>query len=239
MDQSRLLELDYVILPNKLSNSSSLVGLHNRAYEYWAGFWENVFVNNGLEHPVKFRQDFCRSDLVCLLLHGEKVVGMHLCEFLNLNQCAFRDHEYFGHHMGGSFIKALDEKKIDQAMIMTYLTIDPEWRKSKTGGVSLAAIMMSLATKVQCASGAGANLGRAREDVGVSNILIDLGGSVIHERLPMHNTPVSVICIFSDDVRDLSDTRARQFANQYWAKRMDFSGLFAQKVPVQTFVQAA
>jgi hypothetical protein len=215
-------EISYIILPGKLPVDSPLIEMHNQAYDYWCQFWGKVFEDNGVDPSLRYKDEFCRKELVCLLLHEGKIVGMHLCEFLNLNQSAFREHEYFSHHKGDTFLETLDRKRINHAMIMTYLTIDPEWRKKKVG-VSLASVLMSLATKLQCAAGAEVNLGRAREDVGVDSILTDLGGVVLQDRLPMHNTPISIICIYSDKVKELSDSTARHFVEKFWTKRTDYS----------------
>jgi hypothetical protein len=231
LPQQHLLDqLSYVVIPSKLPINSPLVGLHNQAFNYWCEFWEKVFVDNGIQSAIRFRDEFCRKDLLCLVMHEKKVVGMHLCEFLNLNQDAFREHEYFvGHHTGGAFLDALAERKINYAMVMTYLTVDPDWRKSKIG-ISLAAVLMSLSTKVQIAAGTGVNLGRAREDVGVNKILTDLGGTVLKDSIQMYNTPVSMVCIYSNEVKDLTDHNARHYAERLWARRIDYSGTLRSEV---------
>jgi hypothetical protein len=221
--QHDLTEIEYVILPGKLPTRSSLVELHNRAYEFWRKSWRQVFLDNGVLESTHFEEAFCRAEVICLLMHKKQIIGLHLCEFLNLNLIAFRQHEYFSHPMGVSFLEALDRKRIQYALAMTYLTVDPEWRKRRIG-ISLASVLMSLVTKLQGSVGVDVNLGRAREDVGVHNILIELGGTVLHAHLPMHNTPVSIICIFTENVKSLSDPVASQFTEFYWHNRTDHLG---------------
>ena len=88
----------------------------------------------------------------------------------------------------------------------------------------MAAVLMSLSTKLQCAGSrqpASAN----GEDVGVNEILIDLGGTVLAKGIPMHNTLISNVCIFSDDVKGLSDPVARRCADALWQKRFDYWGI--------------
>lgn len=219
-----LKDLRYVILPGRLPLGSRLVDLHNQAFVYWSSFWDEVLKDNGVEHPINFREEFCRRDVVCLLMNGPEIAGMHLVEFLNLRQKAFREHEYFGQIKGDLFLHATERHRAQSAMIMTYLTIDPRWRKRRIG-ISLAAVMMSLATRLQAASGTDVNLGRAREDLGVSDILKDLGGTVLESGISMHNTPISNICIFTKDIRELSSSPERSCVSQYWHQRTDHSGL--------------
>jgi hypothetical protein len=219
-----LKRLRYVILPGRLPYNSRQLDLHNQAFQYWSTFWDQVFKENGVEHPVNFRAEFCRRDVVCLLMDDGEIAGMHLCEFLNLRQKAFWHHEYFGQIKGELFLNAAEKFQTESAMIMTYLTIDPRWRKRRIG-ISMGAVMMSLATKLQVASGAAVNLGRAREDLGVSEILKDLGGTVLEAGISMHNTPVSSICIFTDNIKELSNPGERSFVKFYWDNRTDYSNL--------------
>lgn len=222
--QAKLDQLRYVILPGKLNPDSRLLDLHNQAFDYWSSFWDGVFQQNGVEDPISFRDEFCRRDLICLLMNGSEIAGMHLCEFLNMRQKSSWHHEYFKQIKGELFLHTTEKHQLKSAMIMTYLTVDPQWRKRQIG-ISLASVMMSLATKLQAASGAEVNFGRAREDLGVSEILKNLGGTVLESGISMHNTPVSSICIFTDDIKDLSDPSERSLSAHYWRGRTDHSGL--------------
>jgi hypothetical protein len=199
--------------------------LHNQAFEYWKSFWEEVFRQNRLrDGEVEFAVDFTRMDLVCLVMSGTEIAGMHLYEFINVEQLAMREHHYFNNETGKVFLDSLGHHGADLVMTLEYLTVNPNWRK-KFIGTSLASVVVSLGTRVQAATGAKASLGRAREDVGVNAMAQDCGAVILKDKIDMYNTPVSCICIYSDSIKDIDDPVGRALVQRLWNERVDHSGM--------------
>lgn len=221
--QNALASLRYVILPGHLAPASPYVDLHNRAFEYWKTFWNMVFEQNKTSTSTDFHSNFCSMSLVTLLLSENDVIGMMLHSIFNLEQLSHHEHPYFKKGLRSVFLDDLRTKNLSSVMSMEYLSIDPKWRKRELG-VSLGAVITSLSTKIQQSCSVEASTGSVREDNGVADVFLNLGGVALRSNIDMHNTPVSLVCIYTNQVKELADPKARQLANTLWSNRLDISG---------------
>src|SRR5690606_38787220 len=123
-------------------------------------------------------------------------------------------------------------ENVHRVMSMEYLTVDPAWRKRHTG-VSLASVIVSLGTRIQRRAGMGASTGVAREDVGMDGLCRDIGGVEVASGHMLYNTPVSLMCMFTDRLRELPDPEERELTETLWQTRTDLSGLTSEKPAVK------
>lgn len=98
------------------------------AYSLWKNQWIETF--GELDQSRKLTSDDFIDHELCGLFDGEKAIGFMLCKFMDLGRMATFDLLYFK-----NYPKALIERNKtlkDPIMIMSFMTLEPAWRKSFT-----------------------------------------------------------------------------------------------------------
>lgn len=214
---------EYNILPGHFHPGFRETALYNQSFLYWREFWNGVYRANGSSDTIN-ELDFLRTEMVTVVTSGSEIVAMHLYSVLNLEMASTVFHPYLNATGDTCFIDLLRESKCRSAMPLEYLTINENWRKSKTG-LSLSPVMIALGCRVQKELGIDAIIGRARSDIKINDRMIDAGSVILRAGVMMHNTPTDFCAIFLNDQKEHPDSQVRDLVARLWDNRRDHTGL--------------
>jgi hypothetical protein len=225
LSRSRNLKnLDYSIIAGKAQRHASQaeIDLNNQAFEFWRTFWAKVYGDAGSPESLVC-DDFLRQEMVTIIRHEKKIVGLHLYSFFNLEQQAIKLHRYFQFYPE-KFFEYLRQTDVKEVMSLEFLTIDPEWRKSVTG-VSLAEVLIACATKCIHSHGADAGIAPARTDNKVNQMAYHQGYECFQAGITKRNFQVDLIVGFKDQLKATPNPEVNSLADKFWRERNDFTGL--------------
>lgn len=218
----------YILIPGNFPKDNKNQILHNKAYLFWKNFWNEVLKENGTNHTVS-PDNFWRQNIVSLIMCGEEIVGMHLYSFFNTRSLAALDHSYMVHSFTADYMEKLSQKNSKNLMSIEYLTVAKGWRK-KDIGISLSAVLLTLACKYQKDLNLDALVAPSRSDNKVTETILDLGGEILVGDLEMHNTPVDLIAIFNDQDHLHPNSNVNKLANQLWESKIDTTGILPENL---------
>lgn len=215
-------QLQYHILPGRFHPDFPGASLYNQIYRYWTAFWEGVMRDNGTDERID-PYEFLRADYVVAIMNGSEVVGVHLYSILNLEQPGVGSHPYFVGENEATFLAALRTNGARTAISFEYLTINPDWRKSRIG-FSLAPVVVGLGYQIQQTLFIDSSLGRCRQDNGVNRLMTDVGGKALVEGVMMYNTPTDFCHVVRTEMREHPDSETRDRIAALWNARHDWTG---------------
>lgn len=219
LNESKLTELEYVIIPGRLHDRPDLEHIHSQAFLYWKAFWEDVFVQNGC--PGHLNDDaFLRQNMICLLKNKNEIAGMHLYSFYNMNSPACQNHSYMKNSFNDYYLNSLSSAGVKYALSLEYLTVNPSWRK-KHLGLSLGNVLLGLSNYVLKSINYDASIAPCRSDVGVTEMIRDIGGDVVVSGIEMHKTECDLIVIHEHKAKDHANEAVTKWVNNYWVQRTD------------------
>lgn len=223
--------LKYHVLPGRFRPGFAGADQYNMIYRYWTGFWDKVM--SDLETPERIDPyEFLRSDFVTAITSGSEIVAVHLYSALNLEQACIASHPYFKGEQEERFLLALRARDIRTVLTLEYLTVNPEWRKSKTG-FSLAPVVVGLGYKIQNMLQIDSSLGRCRKDSGVDRLMTDVGGEAIFENVTMYNTLVDFCHVHRDHMRPHPDALVQARIDSLWRGRIDWTSETKPQIEIQ------
>ena len=115
-----------------LNFNTSDPGIHEKACESAYSLWKNQWIEtfSDLDKTRHLTSDDFIDHELCGLFDGDKAVGFMLCKFMDLRLKSTFDILYFK-----NYPKSLIERNKtlqDTIMIMSFMTLNPAWRKSFT-----------------------------------------------------------------------------------------------------------
>jgi hypothetical protein len=110
----------------------------NSAYELWKTQWVKTFEELGVDKKLT-SDDFLNRQL-CGLFKNEEAIGFILYQNVDFNLNASYDTLYF-HNYTSDLVRYQKIKK-DQAFIISYMTLNPQWRKTATN-FSISELLIS------------------------------------------------------------------------------------------------
>lgn len=216
-------DLQYVLLPGRFNPGFEGSALYDKAYDYWLKFWNQVYVDNGTTDQAD-GADFQRADIVALLISGDEIASMHLYSIVNLENAASSHYPYFAGEHGRSFYEALKPLSLKTAMTLEYLTVNPDWRKSKIG-FSLTPVVCGLAYEIQKTLKVDVTLGRCRQDVRSHELMLERGGQILLPDIVMHKTSTHFCVLRLDDLKPHHpDPVVTNLTQSFWMNRRDLTG---------------
>lgn len=221
VNESRLNELEYVIIPGRLYHQPELEGLHNQSFVYWKLFWRNVFTQNGCPEDLD-EDSFVRQNMICMLKTKKEIVGMHLYSFYDLELAACLDHSYIKSSFTPDYIKKLQADGIKYVMSLEFLTVNPNWRKRQLG-LSLGEILIGLSGQVLKSVNFDASIAPSRSDVGVTEMACNIGGEIVIPNIEIHKTVCDLIAINSKKIKNHPNDSINQWVHSLWGQRQDYT----------------
>jgi hypothetical protein len=219
---SALNDLVYVVLPGKPPASYQYIELYNHVFRFWKAFWSKVLTDVGADHGAR-ADDFQRQELVCALLHGRDVVGLHTHTFFDLAQDPAREHSYFERLFTPAYIAALRDRRVRSVMTLEYLSVLPGWQSTSLG-VSLSRALVALALRQAQLFSVEAAVAAPRCDLSVDRLAAELGAErVLPEDGLVHGRPTARMAFFPGQFRDPRDPRVQRLVESLWSMRFDFT----------------
>ncbi len=218
--------LRYYLIPGRPKVGSPAIEVHNLAFKFWMDHFTSAFKKNGVpERPCP--DDFLRQDLISVLMHDQRVVGLHSYTFFDLNLEAARKHSYFTESFTETAMRNMDRHGGRYVMTMESLSVAPDWQR-KARGVSLAVTLVCLGLRVFGKSNADMFLGTSRIDVGVARLGYEVGCLPLDTGVIVHGIPCDLQGCLRGHEQFPRGEMENTLANELWNKRLEFSGAFPE-----------
>lgn len=205
----------YVIIPTHLDKNSSLVPMHNAVYSLFAS------VHGAVTQGAISGDNFLRNQVATAILDGAQPVACHQYCLFNLETEAARASRYFK-TLGATSWKYLRDHNLNQVMSLEFLTVHPEYRKSKIG-MSLGDTLISLGLQLMLERGADAGTAISRTDVKVDRSGNDVGFQTVETDLEIYGYNCSFQVVLRDRARIHHDPAVARLADVLWQQRSDFT----------------
>ena len=198
--QFDVMNLRYSAISGKASYLSRERELRKKSWEMWEPFWRDIYASVGSEYKPN-PDDFLRQDIIHVLEHNEKVVGLLCSSFYDLT-CEINQRHSYMKFYNLDFFQHLIKADRSQTMTFEYLSLHPDFRKSKIN-LALAPILFRCGIEFFKQSRADSMIVTARNDVKVNEILYGLGFHAVQEKTLQRNFECDLIALFKEDCRDL------------------------------------
>lgn len=165
-------------------------------FDFWKKSWEKSFSDLGCENKKNFPSDGFYGKRILSFFQIDKPVGCIFLESFDLFKSSHIESSYL-QNFPKEMIKELVNKGFRKAYALTNLTIDSDWRKSKTN-LQISQILTSIGVwKVSLEKG-DVVLGCTRNDRKVNNILKNHNSKT-------HSTDIRYNCSVDFTYIDLKD----------------------------------
>ena len=119
--------------------------IRNDAYKAWYKLWSEVYSQSSSAYELN-SDEFVRQKIVTAITHNNEVAAVHLYSFYHLDSLPDLRTKYF-HFFSPEYLQHLRNRQVKSVMSMEFLTVLPEYRKSKLG-VSIGLVISQLGTEI-------------------------------------------------------------------------------------------
>lgn len=221
---------DYYILSRKDNMSENEIKNYNEAFEYWVSFWSDFWKSSDKNQQApslsQLHDFFYRQSAIGVIKHKSAFVGMVLQTKYDLRISSIKKLGYFSHYPDQVF-DLLKFSKINQLVTHEFLTVNPEWRKTKIG-FSVAEWLMALGARTLHHIGGDGSVAIARKDIGIHKLCHKLGWKSAICDISYNGYPCDVILLNNRDSYLNSDLKIE--IEHLWSKRIDISGITNSKL---------
>lgn len=218
-------KLDYFLINTREPNPEHLE-LCEKAYQFWHSSWIKTFNVLGVKEKHNlFADDFLDREVGVLTFENEPI-GLFFNNWLDTSRDSILNHSYFKNYPDEvkHFIKNHSKKKV---MVLTYMTLSEEWRKSKTE-FPFSELLFSLGVKRFEYCEYDTLIGYIRKDQNTHEIFYRHGGQKISESTA-YNVNVD-FCILTKETMHLSSLSGVAQATDYlWEKMNNRQKLFKRR----------
>lgn len=177
-------ELDFHLF--KTSNPNEHQLLNERCFDLWERVWKDTFAELNVHHKQVTSDDYLSKELGGLFL-GERPIGFLMYHFCDLQRRTHQKMSYFNNYPRPLYENVI--ANADQTMIITYMTIDPEWRKSQTD-LPVSELLIGFSVMRFMESQAHRLLGYFRNNRGTNDIFYRHGGLALLKGEQAYNVEV-------------------------------------------------
>jgi hypothetical protein len=200
----------YIFSPSDLSISSCLE--HQKAYELWSNVWSETFRDLVGAEKV-YSDDFLKSNEISALFYEDEPISVFVFNQVNMQSKAFQNLSYFKNYPS-SVIEQL--KTYENIMIMGYLTVAKEWRKSITN-ISFSDVHVGLAVKKFQISNNQALVSFTRNNRKVNDVVYRFGATGLLKDHTAHNVSVDYILIDKQSARNHPEQQVQAIIDHLWS----------------------
>ncbi len=166
-------------------------------FDLWEKIWLETFDELQVKHKKVNSDDFLAKELGGLFL-GEKPIGFLLYHFCELNKRTHQKMSYFANYPESLYQQVIG--KGDLSMVITYMTLDHEWRKSQTD-LPISELLIGFAVMRFMESQAKRLLGYFRNNRGTQNMFYRHGGQPLLLGAQAYNVEVDFAEITRESAR--------------------------------------
>ena len=214
----------FILHPSPPTNGLPLE-LSNRAYDLWEKTWVETFEKTGFsDHLV--RDHFLRCNKLALITDPFKnIVGLHLYTFMNFHSKSCQASGFFA-DIKSEFRNYFIERGFNTGNCMEYLTVNPKYRKSRTG-IPFGEILIGLGVQITREEGLDCSFGTSREDVKVHKMTQSLGAEILLGKVSKYGYSCCITLASSSAPSQPGYEDRDEIINQLWKHRTDYT----QKAP--------
>jgi len=154
------------------SNPEDNSVLNEACFELWEKVWINTFIELNVQHKQVDSDDYLSKELGGLFLGG-KPIGFLMYHFCDMKKRTHQKMSYFHNYPRDLYQNVIAVE--DQVMVITYMTLDPEWRKSLTD-LPISELLIGFAVLRFMESQSKRLLGYFRNNRGTNDIFYRHGG---------------------------------------------------------------
>jgi hypothetical protein len=211
-----------IFCPNNLYPIPSELILRNNIFNYWKNFWSEIYSSAGSIESFK-TDDFFRQKQICVITDKDQIVAVHLYTYFNLNCHIAKNHSYFNFY-NDEFLSIISSKNISTVMSMEFMTLNSNYRKSKTK-IPYALILAYLGALNFNLSGVDAIIAPARKDVGVHKMSYLLGFDCIQKDVMQRNFMCDMVALKKGNLIFPEDLNIREEVEKLWMNRTDYTSI--------------
>ncbi len=182
-----------------------------RAFELWQRTWAETFKELGVDRRLN-SDDFLHRELGGLFA-GDKPIGFMLFHFLDLSDVVWLESAYFNNYPPE--IKALHTERPEKVMVISYMTLEPEWRKSETD-LPVSELLTSFAVLRFLSSDAKRLIGYFRNNRRTNEMFYRHGGQPLLKGTSAYNVEVDFAEISRDQAQLSSLAGCGEAALELW-----------------------
>lgn len=218
-DTGLLKQIKYHILRPASPNTRDL---QHQVYAFWKALWRETFAKVGRAEDLN-PDDFFRQDLITALVAGDKIVACHLYTHFDLEFQPAREHSYFG-GINPETLNRLVREGYPRVMSMEYMSVHPDWRKSKTG-VPFGEVLLALGMRLLPFTSCDAALGTGRVDIRVDQSGLPQGFVAYQDPIEKYNYQCRLMVCPYGASRPHPDPEINGLVQRLWSQRVDETGL--------------
>jgi hypothetical protein len=210
-------QLQYTVLGSRLKPEDPSTALHNQAFEFWRGFWDEVYLSVGSAEKTNPDQ-FRRLDALSVISNRGRIIALHGYTFFNLDQQCDRHHSFFAGSFTPKAMRAMDDLGMRYVMTMEYFSVAPEWRK-RSHDVAMGLVLLSLSQKFFLETEAEMWIGAPRADIGVAKLCYSMGATALDQGLMLHGAKTDLIGVPRHDAKWVGSEADKALVESLWEKR--------------------
>lgn len=217
-----LYDLQYVVLPGRLSGANPPVQVYNQVYGFWKKIWSRALEKQNL--PPLDQDEFLRQDYACALLYKNEVVASHLYSIFDFRSELTWDCNYFS-PLEKELKTVCSNEEIESILTQEYLAVSPAMRKQKSM-ISLPEIVVGLGTNMMFATGSGSTGGTVREDApSVDRIGHEIGCQILDTTIDRYGINHKFFIVHKDKVKYAGTQETHKAIDVLWNRRIDYTHL--------------
>lgn len=189
--------LDYVLL-NTRNPDPSQIELVEKCHRFWKRSWEQTFRELRSVRGDELRSDDFLDREVGVLVHQGEPIGLFFNNWFDISRDSVTSHSYFKNYPS-EVIEHYRRMGLKEVMLLAYMTLDPEWRKSQTD-VQISDLLFSLGVMRFMEGQWPALIGYIRKDNNTHKIFYRHGGIKLNES-QAYNVPVDFCYLTRDSAR--------------------------------------
>lgn len=210
-------QLEYLVLDTQLLPGDPSTRLHNQAFAFWSGFWNDVYKAVGTADRTNADQ-FRRHNAFSLIVHQGVPIAMHAYTFFNLELDADRSHSFFTNSFTPKAMKAMDQAGMKHVMTMEYFSVAKEWQK-RSRDVAMGIVLLSLSQKFFLETTADTWIGVPRADIGVAKLCYSMGAVPLDQGLTLHGAKSDIIGVPRNQAKWVGSDADKALVQSLWEKR--------------------
>jgi hypothetical protein len=224
---------ELILLPGKCLPGGIFSELYDAVYAKWKETWLKVFTDVG--SPQAWNADtFFRGDMIPVILHEGKIAAFYLATTYSLQSAWVRDHSYFSIYPKSAIDRLLDHG-VRNVMSYEYMTVLPEYRKSRLGfslGGVLAELGLSVREELACDAGVGVALLSHKVD----QIAHNVGGFTLVKEARRGNLVCEIVGFLKQSDQPYPERQVHELAEYLWKSKISVNrfgnSVAAEKLPL-------
>jgi hypothetical protein len=204
-------DLDFKIIETR-SPAPNLVALCEDSFSLWHREWLKTFEDLHVQRAL-YADDFLDKEIGGLF-YGNRPVGLLFYSWFNINRPSHLKHSYFKDYPPG-VIDSIVRRGHENVMVITYMTLDPKWRRQFTD-VPVSEMLIGLAAKRFLQSDSTALIGYFRNNKKTNEMFYRHGGIRVLKNAKTYNVDVDYAILTKESACESQFPGVSQAVGTLW-----------------------